>query len=245
MLCRVGAARNVLTGLVLLGAGCAAGAVKEADVRLDAAADAAEGPADGASPVSADAASPDAVAFDPALAEQARGFAAAYLAWGRVDDELRWAPFLCRIPRPGVARASASMDEGTHGQKLYSVFARARDAYPAGPHMGQVVVKESWTAEPVADPATYAPEQPRSYPDGGDHFYPYARKDGRVFRAAERAGLYIMFKLDPGTPNTDAGWVYATITAAGQVTAAGRVASCMGCHVEAEHERLFGVPMSP
>lgn len=183
--------------------------------------------------------------IDPALAEQARGIAAAYTAWGRVDDELRWAPFLCRIPRPGLAHVSASTDDSTHGQKLYSVFARNRDAYPAGPQAGQVVVKESWTAEPVADPGIYQPDQHRSYPDGGDHFYPYAQKDGSVFRAAARAGLYIMFKLDPAAPNTDAGWVYATITAAGQVTAAGRVGSCMGCHVDAEHERLFGVPKAP
>src|SRR5688572_20399864 len=25
-----------------------------------------------------------------------------YLSWGRVDDELRWAPFLCRQPLPGI-----------------------------------------------------------------------------------------------------------------------------------------------
>src|SRR4051794_19528456 len=33
-----------------------------------------------------------------AFAATAREIAAAYTAWGRVDDELRWAPFLCRIP---------------------------------------------------------------------------------------------------------------------------------------------------
>jgi len=38
---------------------------------------------------------------------------------------------------------------------------------------------------------------------------------------------------------------HATITPDGQVTAAGRVASCMGCHEVATHERLFGVPLSP
>jgi hypothetical protein len=255
MLCRMSAARNGLTWLLLLGvaAGCASAKEPSPDAAPSAAP--ADGPADATGLPSADvpsadapapdAPSPDAVTIDPALAEQARGFAAAYLAWGRVDDELRWAPFLCRIPKPGVAHASASMDADTHGQKLYSVFARDRDRYPAGPHEGQVVVKESWTAEPVAEPGAYQPEQARSYPDGGDHFYPFAQKDGRVFRAAARAGLYLMFKLAPGTPNTDEGWVYATITAGGQVTAAGRVASCEGCHADAEHERLFGVPKAP
>jgi hypothetical protein len=55
-----------------------------------------------------------------------------------------------------------------------------------------------------------------------------------------------MFRLDPSTPDTDAGWVYATVTPDGQVTSAGRVASCMGCHeTSATHERLFGVPKGP
>jgi hypothetical protein len=187
-----------------------------------------------------------ATAIDPALATQARAIAAEYRSWGRVDDELRWAPSLCRIPLPGVARMSESDDVATHGQKLYSVFAKMRDAYPDGPQLGQVVVKESWTAERVTDPAaTYDPQAPRSYPDGGDHFYPYARKGTETFRAGAPAGLYIMMRVDPATPSSDEGWVYATITAAGEVTAAGRVASCMGCHVQADHERLFGVPTGP
>ena len=68
---------------------------------------------------------------------------------------------------------------------------------------------------------------------------------GTGFRATDPAGLYIMFKLDPSTPETDEGWVYATITPDGQVTSAGRVGSCMGCHeTSATHERLYGVPKS-
>jgi hypothetical protein len=55
-----------------------------------------------------------------------------------------------------------------------------------------------------------------------------------------------MFRVDRKTPDTDEGWIYATVSAAGQVTAAGRVASCMGCHeTSATHERLFGVSLSP
>jgi hypothetical protein len=181
-------------------------------------------------------------ALDPALAQKARAIAAEYQSWGRVDDELRWAPWLCRIPLPGRAYPSTSMDQTTHGQKLYSVFARKRDAYPAGPYTDQAVVKESWLSEPVTG-VPYEPEKFR--PDGGDHFYPYATKDGAVYRAAARAGLYIMFKLDPATPNTDEGWVYATITADGELTAAGRVDSCIGCHRDATHDRLFGVMKAP
>lgn len=185
---------------------------------------------------------------DPMLAAQARAIAADYQGWGRVDDEVRWAPFLCRLPLPGVARMSDSRDATTHGQKLYSVFAKNRAAYPAGPHTGQVVVKESWTAEKVNDPSfVYQPERSEGAGPGGerDHFYPYARKGEDLYRAASRAGLYLMFKVDPATAETDEGWVYATLAPGGQVTAAGRVASCMGCHRDAQHDRLFGVPRAP
>jgi hypothetical protein len=180
---------------------------------------------------------------------QALEIAAEYTAWGRVDDELRWAPWLCRAPYPGIARPSQSDDESTHGRKLYSVFAKNHAAYPDGPHDGQVVVKQSWIPELVADADAGVPPS-RYVTDAGaeaDHFYPYAKgADGGISQATRPAGLFIMFKLDPATPDTDEGWVYATVSAAGDVTAAGRVASCMGCHeTSATHERLFGVPLSP
>jgi hypothetical protein len=236
--------------MLMLGvlAGCGSGSKGSPVLSLDGAAPLADAPVLAPdAPSFADLApvSPDlAAAIDPALGAQAMAIAAEYQGWGRVDDELRWAPFLCRIPLPGVARPSESMDGDTHGQKLYSVFVKKRDAYPAGPHTGQVVVKQSWIAEKVTG-AVYEPQKQRDYPDGGDHFYPYAQKGTDLYRASAPAGLYIMFRLDPATPNTDEGWVYATITAAGQLTAAGRVASCMGCHLQADHDRLFGVPRAP
>src|SRR5262245_40982938 len=45
-----------------------------------------------------------------------------YKTYGRVDDQARWAPFRCDMPRPAGVRFSASRDAKTHGQKLYSVF---------------------------------------------------------------------------------------------------------------------------
>jgi hypothetical protein len=184
--------------------------------------------------------------LNPAFVTQTLAIASDYLGWGRVDDELRWAPFLCRQPLPGITRLSESNDATTHGQKLYSVFAKFHDAYPDGPQDGQAVVKQSWTAEPVSGAdAAFTPQSYRSPPDAGDHFYPYAKADGGVYRAAAPAGLFIMFRLDPSTADTDEGWVYATVSPAGEVTSAGQVASCMGCHEAATHERLFGVPLSP
>jgi hypothetical protein len=70
----------------------------------------------------------------------------------------------------------------------------------------------------------------------------FAEKDGKHYRPAEKADLFIMLKLDPATPDTDQGWVYATVSADGKtVTSSGRVESCMGCHTKAPDDRLFGV----
>ena len=177
---------------------------------------------------------------------QLKAAAAEYQSWGRVDDELRWAPFLCRQPFPGVARASASADGATHGQKIYSVFARMHDAYPgaapANSPVGQTVVKQSFLPELVTDPAVMW--NPGSVPSGkieDDHFYAYAQKDGKLYKAGAQAGLFVMHKLDPATANTDQGWVYGTVATDGSVTSGGRVAACMGCHDKAPFDRLFGL----
>jgi hypothetical protein len=60
---------------------------------------------------------------------------------------------------------------------------------------------------------------------------------------AFQSDLFIMLKLDPNATNTDDGWVYGTVTPdAKTVTSAGKVASCMKCHVDAKTDRLFGLP---
>lgn len=181
-----------------------------------------------------------------AQAQRALAIADEYKAWGRVDDDLRWAPFLCRQPLPGVARQSASADTGTHGQKLYSVWVKDHAAYPDDSKVGQVVVKESFKAEEVN--ASNVPEVP--LPNSNhtvatdDHFFPYAKKGDKYYKAGDPAGLFIMYRVEPG-PDNDEGWIYATVSPDKQVTASGRIDSCMGCHVEATHGRLFGVPKSP
>jgi hypothetical protein len=175
---------------------------------------------------------------DKKFQEKVKAAAAAYILFGRVDDETRWAPELCRQPLPGQARFSRSSDETTHGQKLYSLFAKNRDAYMAAPGMaapvGQVIVKQSWAPEEAKD-VKAVPEITL-----GD-FNPYAKRDGKVYKASKLVGLYIMMKLDPKTADTDEGWIYGTVTADGEtVTSAGRVESCMKCH-ETKKDRLFGL----
>jgi hypothetical protein len=190
--------------------------------------------------------------------------AADYKTWGRVDDEMRWAPTLCRAPAPGRVYQSASMDNATHGQKLYSIFARKRDDYfqhlkGKTVAVGQVIVKQSWLPEEVTDPKERPAQRydfhkvirtPDPNPDPkrsqfaheADHFYPYILKGDRVFKAAKQADLFIMMKLDPKTPATDQGWVYATVTPDGKnVTSAGKIESCMKCHQDAKGDRLFGL----
>lgn len=197
-----------------------------------------------------------------------------YLTWPRADDRSRWAPEDCRLPTPPRARASASTDEATHGRKLYSVFAKNPWAYaglqPEKPApVGQVVVKQSWVPVEVtgaeADEARAAekrgPLPPRgpkatgpkaARPEGtpesarDDDFNPYVVRGDKVFKADKQADLFVMLKLDPQTPGTDAGWVYATLSPdAKKVTAAGRLESCMKCHAEAKNDRLFGLPVKP
>ena len=181
--------------------------------------------------------------LDATFAARAREIASQYKAWGRVDDELRWAPFLCRQPMPASAHVSASGHADTHAQKLYSVFVRDRERYPADSQVGQVVVKESFVPERVDQAAPF--DQTTAQTIEADHFHPYVVKYGVTYRAGAPAGLFVMFKLSPTTVGTDRGWVYATVNTAGEVSAAGRIASCMTCHEDAEHDRLFGVQTSP
>jgi hypothetical protein len=121
--------------------------------------------------------------------------------------------------------------------------------------VGQVLVKQSWIPKEIPDNAKgVAPvirriEEPAQGKDGKavkkvqlDHFLPFAKMDGKLYRADKKAALFIMYKLDPATPGTDRGWVYGTVTPDGkQVTSAGRVASCMKCHESAKSDRLFGL----
>lgn len=181
---------------------------------------------------------------------------AEYKAWGRVDDEMRWAPFLCRMPQPGRPTMSAAEGEGGHARKLYSLFARDHEAYVSlgnpdaprtRPSSPQIVAKESYLPELVASPGKEqdpnAGSALSSAGPEGDHFHPYARgEDGQVYRASTLVGVYFVIEKPGELLGTDDGFVYGTVTPAGEVTSAGRVASCMGCHAQAKHGKLFGSP---
>jgi hypothetical protein len=187
-----------------------------------------------------------------------------YKEWGRVDDQMGWAALDCQAPLPGQVAFSSSHDERTHGQKLYSLFARHRQDYVAltkgnKVDVGQVIVKQSWLPEEITDPKQMpgreidatkvvrtknpkAKVQQDGFDPSTDNLYPYVWKGDKVYKATKQGDLFIMMKLDPKTPGTDEGWVYGTVTPDGKnVTSAGKVASCMKCHQEAKCERLFGL----
>ena len=197
----------------------------------------------GARPPAVDLAEPAPLgdALDERFASELKTVFATYKAWGRVDDELRWAPFLCRLPEPGRPAMSAAK-EGGHARKLFSLFAKDRGAYvgahlpDAGPpsSVGQVVVKESYVPEVLQrdQPAgTSARTGTFDFRLGeADHFNPIVTENGITYRASTLAGVYVMLRKNPSTPGTDDGWVYGTLRPNGELTSAGRVASCMGCH---------------
>ncbi|MBL8896956.1 MAG: cytochrome P460 family protein [Planctomycetes bacterium] len=163
-----------------------------------------------------------------------------YEHWSRVDEQVRISPLDCDLPDTGNGRLSQSRDEATHGRKLYYLYARDRAGYLLGgelaDHVGQIVVKEAWQPQRL-DPAQ------------GIHLLhpktlrpPSAEIDGVRYETGEPAGLFVMLKVDPATPNTDDGWVYATYPAgSAKPSEFGRIASCMECHVREGHGRLFGL----
>ena len=188
--------------------------------------------------------------IDPRFVDDLKKVAEAHRAWGRVDDETRWAPMLCRTPEPGKAHMSGA-DAGGHARKLYSLFAIDRNAYLAATVKGvsaegQAIVKESYLPEPVPDARAteLRGRSTRGLPApegvaGGGAFDPYAWDGDKLYLASKVFGLFVMMKKAPTTPGTDAGWIYGTLTPEGEVTSAGRVASCMGCHSASKHDRLL------
>lgn len=167
--------------------------------------------------------------------------AARYRNYSLVDRHWRWSPTMCAAPPPPRPSISEAAEETWHGRKLYYLFAKQFTDYCLGNDsqpIGQVVVKESWVPEEVTTPVDQAPAKHAS----GRDVVPYAEHDGKTYRPGKQSDLFIMFKTPPGTYGTDDGWVYGTVTHDGQrVTSVGALESCMECHRQAKHDRLFGM----
>lgn len=184
-------------------------------------------------------------AFDARVLDAVR----AYETYPRVSDQPAWSPVFCRMPPTAGALVSHAQDAGAHGRKLYHLFAKDEESYRGGADahlgvqplaplspapVGQVLVKEAWVPERVERVPEF---------DGRGLPRELATLDGTLYRRGEPHGLFVMLKLDPATPGTDEGWIYATLSPdRTRITAAGRVESCMRCHVDAPHDRQFGMP---
>ena len=167
-------------------------------------------------------------------------------AFGCVDDELRWAPTLCRRPpNRAKVRMSAAPGEKAHARKLYWLFAQDRVAYAGiktkqDQPVGQVLVKQAWVPQEGAatddTPGPYGTEADRSVVRS-------VEQDGAQWHVGAKHALFVMWKRGKDVAGTDEGWTYATVTPDGsRVTASGRIQSCMQCHRDATHDRLFGLP---
>lgn len=176
-----------------------------------------------------------------------------------------------RPPPVQSAAISIAIDSSPHGRKLYYLYVRVPTveelippsegrtvgsirttrmygSVPADPQaFGQVIVKKSFVAEEVDyDEITMPRNAPIWYLMDGrqttvaGHAVDVQAK--RAYRAGEQRELFVMMKLDPATPGTDNGWVYGVLSPDGkQVLNSGRIESCMECHVNAPHDRLFGL----
>jgi len=180
--------------------------------------------------------------LDPRFVETIRSVAAPYATWGRVDERPNIAPLKCDMPRPEDYGSKGDIhmsdaEDAPHGKKLYYLWASDRRAYlEVTQHAvasGFAIVKQSFVAVPAGEPKH----------DLGlvnTPLYDTLEVDGHWLTTGEAKGIYVMTKVGP-KEGTDAGWIYGTIDPAGRVTSAGRVASCIGCHEDAPHDRLFGL----
>lgn len=202
---------------------------------------------------SPDRPAPVAVTNDERFHDALRAAVADYGSFGEVDDIMRWVPGLCRMVQLDI-HVSRSPDKATHGDKLFWMFAKDRQAYvdcaQRDQPVGQILVKEAWASRPATPEEVeharavsrgqYAPAEDKRM---RSITHRTLERDGAHYTADRVKGLYVMRRLAADTPGTDAGWIYGTLAPDGRtVTSAGRVASCMRCHAEAPRDRMFGLP---
>ena len=208
-----------------------------------------------------------ALTNNPVFHSDLLAIAKSYDGMSRADGTW-WAPADCRAPtHPGFL---SKADSGPHDRKIYTLFAKDIDAYAAvnGTKLKepdpkkrfstastkelagffQIIVKEAWT------PIEAANRDACNSKWRG--FVGPVTTDGKTFYPCEQAGLFVMYKPKSNTPGTDDGWVYGSIVyekvtstqnpgaieSQTKVTSSGRVETCMGCHEQAPHGRLFGLP---
>ena len=169
----------------------------------------------------------EAAVNDERFHAQLLEIAGKYKAFGSAYERPQLAAAACAAPSgnafgAGAAshnepRFSNSKDAGTHGQKLYYLFASDRKSLfkrDAGQPVGQILVKQSWSPKLVE-----ATDEESPLSSGQT-----VKREGKEYQADEQLDLFIMAKLAVDTPGTDGGWIYGTVTPDGKtVTSAGKV----------------------
>ncbi|MCC6575195.1 MAG: cytochrome P460 family protein [Planctomycetes bacterium] len=157
-----------------------------------------------------------------------------YNKYTQIGSDPHWSHTMCRGPIIPPA-LSKSIDDPTHGRKLYYLWAKDSEAYYKVKEgkpivlqpVGQAIVKESY--HPVEVTGTVGAHEET------------IKRDGKTWKMGEKYALFVMLKLDPSTEGTDDGWVYATLSADGtKVTSSGIIKSCAGCHQDCAADRMFG-----
>jgi hypothetical protein len=220
---------------ILILAGCRAGSSPEPapEITPESTAPGARG----RGPSNACGASPGRLCPSETLEARVLSIARDYARWGKLDVMPRWAPMPCAPPwrpSPGDMYMGEPTSEAAHGKKLYYLYASDPDDYtryqpPKVVRPGQIIVKDAFL--PVEVPGV---------PDREPLPAAHARSEGKVYRAGDPVGLFVMAKLDPGTEGTDEGWVYGVVAPGGAKVTAGKLEACMGCHRNAPRDRLFG-----
>lgn len=170
-----------------------------------------------------------------------------YLEFAMVNSIPLAAPEACAAAAPEEAQPmiSQSDDTDSHGKKLYFLFAKEiahyldQDGSPSP--VGQILVKEAWTSKPSNPNA----RNMRNHA-AGIRVNPRTKVGDQVLEIGRRNKLFIMMKLETDTPETDQGWIYGVVDADSKaISEAGKVHSCMQCHIDAKHDRLFGPASLP
>lgn len=196
--------------------------------------------------VSASAAS---AAPDPHFAKIIKRAATDYQKWGRVDEMPNIAPDLCRAPMPADYGKAAqvrqsSAEDGPHHHKLFYLWASDKSAYLKQGTIGEgfAIIKQSFsTKRHVEDKAAANPKGALGAAYGTPPPIRWTKTPHGALEIDQPKELFIMAKTKD-TEGTDHGWIYGTVATDGTVTSAGKVETCMHCHVEAPHGRLFGLP---
>ena len=147
-------------------------------------------------------------------------------------------PGTCFVP-PQQVYLGSPVPQSPHADQLcisYSPNRRIRHwREPRRQPAGQVIVQAAYRPEEVVD--VMSARESLAVEGAGTLIH----RQGRTWRRGERSALFVMIKGDEADPNTDAGWTYAELSPDGsQVRQSGRLASCMSCHADAPHDRLFG-----